>query len=503
MAVLDLRDYRYLGATQSMCPECMSVVPAKIVSRSGRVYFRKQCRDHGTREDFVCSDDRWFDRMEFSLPGKIPASFGVEPKRGCPYDCGLCTEHEQHTCIAVLEITSSCNLTCPMCYASSAPGGVPLPVVDCQKAIRRLVECEGRPEVLQLSGGEPTLHPHFAELLSHACEQPIDVVMVNTNGLRIHSDPTLRESLARWNRRCEVYFQFDGLEESVYQTLRGGKGLLDEKLRAIEWLGALDVRTTLVCTLQSDVNLDQVGRLVDFGMQRPWITGVSFQPATYVGRHLLPETLERRVTFPDVIQALAEQSNGRWRTSDFLPLPCAHPNAHSLSFAYREAGTYLPLTRFISIADHLDLLANGITFTRSSARELIADFLGRQSCGCEGGCGDGEFSEQVAAQGEATEVVDTTEPEQRMAENFFRRCLLEDLSPADVFRVTTTSFMDAYNFDIRQLMKSCVHHLLPSGHLIPFCAYNLLYRDGHVSLPPLHDSRITGRRPARDYQSVK
>ncbi|MFN5898225.1 MAG: radical SAM protein, partial [Planctomyces sp.] len=124
MSGLKLRDHRFLGATSSMCPQCLAVVPAKIVSRNGRVYFRKQCPQHGVREDFVCSDDRWFDRMEYSLPGKVPASFAVTPQRGCPYDCGLCTEHEQHTCVAVLEISTSCNLTCPLCYASSRPGGV-------------------------------------------------------------------------------------------------------------------------------------------------------------------------------------------------------------------------------------------------------------------------------------------------------------------------------------------------------------------------------------------
>jgi hypothetical protein len=211
-----------------------------------------------------------------------------------------------------------------------------------------------------------------------------------------------------------------------------------------------------------------------------------------VGRHVLPETLERRVTFPDVIHGIVEQTRGAWRESDFLPLPCAHPNAHSLAYAYREGARSVPLTRFIDIANHLDLLANGITFNRSSARTLIGDFLSRQNCGCSEGCGP----VQLPGQGHAGRlgglpVIDQAETPaadqqlEQLAAAFFRRCVAEELSPADVFRITTTSFMDAYNFDIRQLMKSCVHHLLPSGHLIPFCAYNLLYRDGHVPLPAL------------------
>ncbi|MFM7865338.1 MAG: radical SAM protein, partial [Planctomycetaceae bacterium] len=273
MSRLKLREHRFLGATQSLCPHCLAVIPAKILSRNGRVYFRKQCPQHGVREDFVCSDDRWFDRMEYSLPGKVPSSFAVSPQRGCPYDCGLCTEHEQHTCVAVLEISSSCNLTCPLCYASSKPGGVHVSVADCQRAIDFLVRYEGRPEILQLSGGEPTIHPQFVEILDYACRQPIDIVMINTNGVRLASDQRLLDELAQRNRRCEVYLQFDGLDQASSQVLRG-EPLLETKLRAIEELGRRDIRTILVCTVETGVNTDQLGELVRFGAERPWITGI-------------------------------------------------------------------------------------------------------------------------------------------------------------------------------------------------------------------------------------
>ncbi len=157
--------FHFLGTTQSLCPDCLAVVPAKIIVKGKRVYFRKRCDIHGVREDYVCSDVRLFDRNEHSTPGKIPRIHGTLPDRGCPYDCGLCTEHEQHTCIALLEITSNCNLTCPMCFAASAPGGQHLTFQQCKAAIDRLVAVEGKPEVLQLSGGEPTIHPEFLQIL--------------------------------------------------------------------------------------------------------------------------------------------------------------------------------------------------------------------------------------------------------------------------------------------------------------------------------------------------
>ena len=67
---MQLREHTFLGMTQSLCPQCLTLVPAKIIEKNGRVYFRKRCPTHGLREDFICSDVRHYDRMEYSLPGK-------------------------------------------------------------------------------------------------------------------------------------------------------------------------------------------------------------------------------------------------------------------------------------------------------------------------------------------------------------------------------------------------------------------------------------------------
>jgi uncharacterized radical SAM superfamily Fe-S cluster-containing enzyme len=506
------RDYTFLGTTQSLCPECLAVVPAKIVARrphpgplpageggNGRVYFRKTCPEHGQRDDFVCSDVAWYDRMEFALPARMPAQFGVEPEKGCPLDCGLCTEHEQHTCVGVLEITGSCNLTCPMCYAGSSPGGKHLSLADCRRQIDRLVEVEGRAEVCQLSGGEPTVHPQFAEVLDYALSREIDYVMINTNGIRFARDPALVELCARHRDRLEIYFQFDGLHDDVYRALRG-EPLLETKLEALEALGRAGVHVTLVATLQGGVNDEQMGPLVEFGLARPWITGISFQPATYSGRHVLPDDLERRITFPDVIQGVAAQTRGLFREDDFLPLPCAHPNCHQIAIAYRTAGSAIPVTRFIDARQNLDLLANGISFTRPQARNLILQYLGRQAC-CGGSCGGGQEGETERQRDGETETAGrispslplSVSPSGNAADEFFSRIVAQELGAENLFRITITSFLDAYNFDVRRVMKCCTHHVLPSGHVIPFCAYNVLYREGHVALPELRDALSLAR----------
>jgi uncharacterized radical SAM superfamily Fe-S cluster-containing enzyme len=225
-------------------------------------------------------------------------------------------------------------------------------------------------------------------------------------------------------------------------------------------------------TLQGGVNEHEVGDVIKFGLDRRFITGVSLQPATYSGRHVLPEDLERRVTFPDVVQAIVEQTGGLFVDDDFLPLPCAHPNCHTLSYAFRPVGgPIIPLTRFIDARNHLEILANGILFSRERARDLIVAYLGKLGC-----CGQDLGREGVG---------DCDSESARAAADFFGRALSQTLTSADVFRVTITSFLDAYNFDVRRLMKCCIHHVLPGGHIIPFCAYNVLYREGHVVLPSL------------------
>ena len=165
-----------------------------------------------------------------------------------------------------------------------------------------------------------------------------------------------------------------------------------------------------------------------------------------------------------------------------MPLPCAHPNCHSLTYAFRSEGQVVPLPRFIDARNHLDILANGITFTRASARELIDQYLGearrlrrRAAAPTSMRVGDGAPSG----------LPPTDDATRAAADEFFRGRSPRSFPRRDVFRITITSFLDAYNFDVRRLMKCCIHHVLPSGHVIPFCAYNVLYRDGHVPLPPL------------------
>lgn len=476
------RDYVFLGLTQSLCPECHEVVPAKIISRGKRVYFLKNCPDCGQREDYICSDVSRYDQLDTAQPAKLPVQTFAPVKEGCPKDCGLCEAHEQHTCIGVIEVTDGCNLTCPMCYAASAPGQQHKSLEDIQRVIDRLVAAEGRAEVVQLSGGEPTLHPQLMDMVEYALAQPIDYVMINTNGIRLANDDRLVEQLAEHRDRVEIYFQLDSLDDTQIAALRGQSGLLETKLRALEKIGANGLNVTLVSTLQGGVNNDAPADLLDFAARHDFITGLSYQPATYSGRYVLPEELERRITFPDVIDNLAADSRNRFEQSDFFPLPCAHPNCHWLGLALRSSDGFLPLSQYVDPAVNADLLANGLSFTRQQTGRLAEQLIARLACGGEGCCGPASDVVQI---GSTCDVP----PQEKAAEDpvneFLTRVMKQQAGARDILRITITSFLDVYNFDLRRVMKCCTHHVLPSGHIIPFCAYNVLYRDGKVQLPNL------------------
>lgn len=466
----DRRDYVYLGTTRSLCPHCRRLVDAKIITRQGRVYFRKRCPEHGLIEDFVCSDVSYFDRHDYSQPARLPRAFGAHSDKGCPYDCGLCPEHEQHTCIALVEITSRCNLQCPLCFAESGPVGQHIDFATYKRIVDRYVQLEGVADVLQLSGGEPTLHPELVRFVRYAYEQPIQAVMINTNGVRLAHDAALVEQLACLRDRLEIYFQMDGLEERTQQVLRGEE-LVQTKLAALEMLEKYNLRCTLVCTVDHNANLHEVGRLLRFGLERPIVRGISYQIASYCGRHLDPGDLERRVTMPDLAKALVAQTGGLLEESDFYPLPCAHPNCHLMCYLYRGGNRPTPINRLIDVRQHMDLIANSIVYTPARARQIVSRYLSSAGgCGCgPSGCGEPPAVELGKAP----------------ADEFLVKALAEKITGTEVFRITLTAFLDAHTFDTRRVMKCCLAHLLPEGHVVPFCAYNTLYRDGHVPLPPL------------------
>ena len=249
-------DYIFHELTRSICPTCKRVIDAQIIIRENRVYMRKRCPDHGWFEGLISSDaEMYVDSIAFNKPGTLPLDVSTKVKDGCPLDCGLCPEHKQHICLALIEVNTGCNLNCPICFAD-AGAGYSLTMEQVEGMLDRLMEIEGEPEAVQFSGGEPTIHPRILDMVQAAKDRGIGQVMINTNGLRIATDDRFLEELARL--KPAIYFQFDGLEDRTYRAIRG-EDLLDVKLKALDRLAEADLDVALVAAVEKEINDHEVG----------------------------------------------------------------------------------------------------------------------------------------------------------------------------------------------------------------------------------------------------
>src|SRR3972149_4953544 len=254
--------------TRSICPQCKQVIDAHILMRENKVFMRKRCPDHGVFEALVFGDAKLYREIApYNKPGTIPLTFATEVKDGCPLDCGLCPDHQQHTCLALIEVNSACNMDCPLCFANSGThlvkDGGELTFEQVEFMIDRFIEAEGNPEVLQFSGGEPTIHPRILDFIRLAKDKGIRHVMLNTNGIRIANDDDFLHDLAKL--KPNIYLQFDGFDENTNLAIRGRKDLLPIKLRALARMQREDLLVVLVPAIERGINEHEIGEIVKFG----------------------------------------------------------------------------------------------------------------------------------------------------------------------------------------------------------------------------------------------
>lgn len=435
----------------------MAVIPATIVNRDGAVYLEKECAIHGKQVELLEENEGYHQRKpRYDKPGtKVPAQ--RERVNGCPFDCGLCPEHQQHGCIGLIEITTRCNLHCPLCYANAGEGK-DLSLGCIEQMLDFFIESEnGQGEILQISGGEPTVHPNIIEIIEMARHKQFKYIMLNTNGLRLAEDVTFLRTLATYKDRFEVYLQFDGFKESIYETLRG-RPLLEVKMKAIENLVKYEIPTTLVCTVTKGVNDDELGKLFAYALSKPGIRGINFQPATFFGR-VAPTISLDRVTLSGVIDRLVNQSGNVLRQEDFIPLPCDVERV-AITYLYRNRkGAFVPITRNAKLENHLPLINNTFVFTVEDVLKESGKSLTELNATCECFNFLRDFREMIPA-------------------NFFLKSKEQKKQYIDqnTFRISISSFIDAYNFDLRSMQKECVHVITKDLRKIPFSAYNMIHR---------------------------
>ena len=468
--------------TRSLCPVCRQVLEAQVILRNNQVIQRKCCPEHGLFEALVFNDAELYQRLTpYNKPGIIPQEFATQVKQGCPYDCGLCPDHKQHTCLAVIEVTNACNLDCPLCFADAgthlAHSGYWLTTAQVNFMLDRLIAYEGKPELVQFSGGEPTLHPHLLDFISLARQKGIQYVMVNTNGLRIAHDEGFVEELAK--AKPHIYLQFDGFEERTYQILRGRPDLLEVKLRALDRLLEAGLRVVLVGVIERGVNEHEVGKIVEFGLKHPAVFGVTFHCAFHAQRYPAFDPLQR-MTIPDVLRGIQDQTRQLLRTSDFVPVPCCMPECSFVTYALLDGDAVVPLPRVVDLDPYMDHIKGRTLPALDDEVALALSRLFSSSAvpGSEKLTSDVQkLAGGVSISGDGHH----TRTEQRCPACQDGVTLgghsLDDWS-RHVFMVNIRDFADAWTFNLNTIKKCCIGFLLPDGRLIPFCVHNTVgYRD--------------------------
>ncbi|WP_243360196.1 radical SAM (seleno)protein TrsS [Fundidesulfovibrio terrae] len=443
----------HLGDTSSLCPVCLKRLPARRVGSGGVVRLTRTCPEHGEASVPIWRGEppmaSWRRAKTPSPPNPEGAS-----RDGCPFDCGLCPDHAQHTCTALVEITARCDLGCPVCFASSGLNGGPRdPSLDDLTRMFRDIQARAGACNLQISGGEPTVRDDLEQIVSEAARAGFPLVQLNTNGLRLGREKGFARRQAEAGL-SSVFLQFDGSDQAC-MILRG-RPLLAAKLKAVEACAEAGLGVVLVPTLARGVNDAECGDIIRLALTLgPIVRGVHFQPMAAFGRH--PGGNGERglhgPTLPEVLSALESQTQGLLRTCDFHPPCCEHELcSFSGTFLRREGG----LSPMAAASNCCAPAPQDIPTALEGAVKSRA-FTARQ-----------------------WSAPDAPPPPGPMADDFDR--FLAESGTRNRFTISCMAFQDAWTIDLERARGCCIHVAAPDGSLIPFCLYNLTSASGR----PLH-----------------
>jgi len=417
------------------------MIPAWVGEAEAGVVMEKTCPDHGHFQAVVCSDLATYTRLR-QTPRKVtkPCNPGSLVNNGCPNDCGLCPSHDQHTCLAIIEIVSNCDLQCPVCLADSPLKGQSIGLPVLASALKSLISSEGGFAPLQIGGGEPTLHPDLVAVIQETCRLGFTKIEMDTNGLALARDPDLAERL-REAGLTSIYLQMDGMSPKVSQFIRG-KDLVKEKHRAIENCKKAGLEIILSATVIPGVNDQSLWEMIQFGVTQG-LTGINFQAIALSGR--FPEEFALRpdrFTPGHFMQKVEEQSNGKLLARDFTPISCPDPRCGLMTYLLVKGKELIPLSRILAENKLVDLVADQSDWD-TVIQQMFCD--GSTDCACQ-------------------------RPQETILD------LGSLFVNADFFSVGYHGMMDVYTFDLERAGKCCVHELTWDGRLIPFCLYNIKYR---------------------------
>lgn len=454
-----------LNATTGLCATCKRAVPAEVWRDAGRVVLRKTCEEHGAQESLVCSNADWYDEtMSFAAVLVPPPGPRAPVVHGCPFDCGSCESHEQRNHLPVIPITSACNLDCPICYTHNKNGDGAYHMEEGELAaiLGHLRRSAPEKRIVNITGGEPTLHPKFLRLLEMCRDEGIRRITVSTHGLALN-DATVAK-LKELDVR--VILSFDSFREETNRAMLGG-AFGAGKMRALATLEKHDVDTSLLPVLARGMNDDETGQIVALALSKDFIRSVEFHPMTFTGQYGASFDRSSRYTAYDALVDLESRSGGLLRIADFVPSPAAHPLCYQVAYLLRiDGGRWVPFTRFMSRADVRETLVDtlyllpGRRVEERVARAIDALWSGEIECE-DGGAVLGSLKallHELSAPG-LSEAERT-----RIAE----RCTKA---------IYVHTHMDEETFDTDRIRQCCVAMPDANGGAIPSCAYNVLYRE--------------------------
>ncbi len=449
-----------LGRTESLCPECLKRIPAFKVAYGKDVYLEKTCDEHGLFRVIIWrgSNPAYLSWATEKLPARPPVC-DTRVEKGCPFDCGLCPEHRQHTCCVLLEVTGRCNLRCPVCFAQSGGAGSEPSMQEIAGWYEKLMR-SGGPFNIQLSGGEPTMRDDLPQIIALGRSLGFTFIQLNTNGLRLANDPVFSRQLKNAGLSC-VFLQFDGTNDSIYEVIRG-RALLAEKIKSINRCAELELGVILVVTVIPGVNDGNIGEIIRFALeQSPTVRGVHFQPVSYFGRYPQSPSDQDRITIPELIRAIEQQTNGKINSASLHP-----PRAENAYCSFQGNFVLMPDGELKAWRQQGEQGCCGplpADAGASRAREFVAKKWtaplveaankSEQSAGCCGVITDSldEFLDRVAR---------------------FSFC------------VSGMAFQDAWTVDLDRLRECFIHVVAGDARIIPFCAYNITDRNGNSLYRP-------------------
>jgi uncharacterized radical SAM superfamily Fe-S cluster-containing enzyme len=424
---------RRLDATTSLCPTCLERVPGEYVTDGESVSLHRRCPEHGeTTRRVWDSLDHWKWAREF----EPDAAFDAE---------GAFTVDNDHACLAVIEVTSDCNLSCSYCFASSGPGGTHKSTEEVDELLQTVIDSGGtRP--IQFSGGEPTVRDDLPELVERARELGFDHVQVNTNGIAIAEREGYAARLAEAGVTA-IYLQFDGLRAETYEALRE-VDLTETKHAAVDACREAGLPVVLVPTVVPGTNDEEMGDIVRYALENlDVVEAVNFQPVAHFGRY---ETDHGRFSLDTAACRLAE-GFPEIDTRDLMPVPCCSAYCQSATALLPTDDGPVALTKFLDEALFEDLSG---TVDEADWMELVANTpAGKDAACCSTGCCGG-----VELPTGADELLDRVLP------------------------VSLTGFMDADAGDAERLDNCCISVPTPDGELVPFCGYNMTTDDGRYAI---------------------